>query len=156
MRDLFRRYLDLRLAVYKKLPVLQAARAELAKANELQVEIWNRAISACLETANPLAALLLPALNGMLDIASTRTAVAGIHPPAIIFVMLGVLALMSTLLAGHAMSGGQSRSWIHPIGFALMLASSVYVIFDLEFPRLGFIRVDAFDQVQIELRASMN
>jgi len=32
----------------------------------------------------------------------------------------------------------------------------VYVILDMEYPRFGLIRVDAFDQVLIELRQSMN
>jgi flagellar motor component MotA len=77
------------------------------------------------------------------------------HPPAIIFVMLGVLALMSSLLAGYAMAGGKTRSWIHVVGFALIMATTVYVILDLEFPRLGIIRIDAFDQVFVDLRQSM-
>jgi hypothetical protein len=81
--------------------------------------------------------------------------VARMHPPTIIFVMIGVLALMSSLLAGYAMAGGKTRSWIHVIGFALIMATTVYVILDLEFPRLGIIRVDAFDQVLVELRQSM-
>src|SRR5512137_431463 len=36
LRDLFRRYLDSRLAVYQKLPDFQAARAELSNASALQ------------------------------------------------------------------------------------------------------------------------
>jgi hypothetical protein len=32
----------------------------------------------------------------------------------------------------------------------------VYVILDLEYPRLGLIRVDAFDQVLVNVRDSMN
>lgn len=59
--------------------------------------------------------------------------------------MLGVLALMSALLAGYAMAAGKTRSWIHVVGFALVIAASAYVILDLEFPRIGMIRVDAFD-----------
>jgi hypothetical protein len=39
--------------------------------------------------------------------------------------------------------------------FALALAGAVYIILDMEFPRVGFIRVDAFDAVLVELRASM-
>jgi hypothetical protein len=78
------------------------------------------------------------------------------HPPPIIFAMLGVLALMSSLLAGYAMAGGKTRSWIHIIGFALIMATTVYVILDLEFPRLGMIRIDAADRALIELRQSMH
>jgi hypothetical protein len=31
----------------------------------------------------------------------------------------------------------------------------VFVIVDMEYPRLGFIRVDNFDQVLVDLRQSM-
>lgn len=33
---------------------------------------------------------------------------------------------------------------------------AIYLILDIEYPRLGLIRIDAFDQALIELRASMN
>ncbi len=155
LRDLFRRYLDLRLAAYRKMPDIEAAREELSRANALQGEIWNKAVAACQESPNPLKAQLIPPLNEMFDIATTRTMAARTHPPAIIFAMLGVLALMSSLLAGYAMAGGKTRSWIHVVGFALIMATSVYVILDLEFPRLGIIRIDPFDQVLVELRQSM-
>jgi len=156
LRDLFRRYLDARLAAYEKVPDLTAAQAELDRANVLQREIWARATAACRESANPLTAQVIPSLNEMFDIASTRTASTMIHPPAIIFIMLGVLALMSSLLAGYGMAGGKSRSWIHMLGFAVILAVTVYVILDLEFPRHGLIRVDKFDRLLFDVRQSMN
>ena len=155
LRGLFRGYLDTRLAVYQKLPDLQAARAELARANALQGEIWPRAVTASQSAPAPMVAQVFPALNEMFDIATTRTMAAQIHPPEIIFIMLGVLALVCSLLAGYAMAGGKSRSWIHVIGFALILAGTVYVILDLEFPRFGLIRIDATDKVLLELRESM-
>lgn len=37
-----------------------------------------------------------------------------------------------------------------------MTAIAVYVIVDIEYPRFGVIRVDAADQILIELRESMN
>jgi len=155
LRDLFRRYLDSRLAVYQKIPDIEAARDELSRANALQGQIWNRAVVACQESPDPLKAQLIPPLNEMFDIATTRTMATKMHPPAIIFVMVGVLALTSSLLAGYAMAGGKTRSWIHVVGFALIMATTVYVILDLEFPRLGIIRIDPFDQVLVELRQSM-
>jgi hypothetical protein len=42
------------------------------------------------------------------------------------------------------------------IGFAATMALAVNVIIDIEYPRLGLIRVDAFDQALLELRESMN
>jgi hypothetical protein len=44
---------------------------------------------------------------------------------------------------------------LHMIGFAGVMAISVYVILDMEFPRLGLIRVAAFDQALVELRERM-
>ena len=99
--------------------------------------------------------LLLPALNQMIDITTTRTMAGQMHPPMVIFVMLFGLALAGALLAGYGMAGGKSRDWLHMLGFAAVMAITVYVILDIEYPRLGLIRVDAFDQVLVEVRASM-
>ncbi len=157
IRDSFLQYLDARLAVYRKLPDLEAAQAELAKATALQATIWAQAIAeGQREGASPDAIkLLLPALNDMFDITTTRTMATQAHPPVFIYGMLIVLALASALLAGFGMAGSKSRSWLHILGFAGVMAVAVYVIIDLEFPRLGLIQVDTFDQALLELRASM-
>ena len=158
IRERFRQYVDARLEVYRKLPDIEAARAELARATALQEDIWTQAVAAGrLEGAPPPATmLLLPALNEMFDITTTRTMATQMHPPIVIYGMLVGLALASALLAGYGMAGGKSRNWLHILGFAAVMAVAVYVIIDLEFPRLGLIRVDAFDQALVELRASMN
>src|SRR6185436_2599128 len=46
LRELFRQYLDSRLETYRKLPDLEAAKAELARSIKLQNEIWTAAIAA--------------------------------------------------------------------------------------------------------------
>jgi hypothetical protein len=157
LRDSFRRYLDSRIAAYRKLPDIAAARAELARATKLQGEIWTQAVTACRtpDSHPSLTMLLLPALNQMIDITTTRTMAAQMHPPVIIFMMLVVLALVAALLTGHDLARGGARSWLHMLAFAVILSATVYVILDIEFPRLGFIRIDAIDQVLVDLRASM-
>jgi hypothetical protein len=65
------------------------------------------------------------------------------------------LALASALLAGYGMASNKARNWLHMLGLAFVMAVSVYVILDIEYPRLGFIRVDSFDQALVELRESM-
>jgi len=156
MRDGFRRYVDSRLAVYRALPDLDAARAELSRSAELQKEIWSTAVAACPGASSPSACvLLLPALNAMIDITTTRTVAASTHPPALVFAMLAVLALACSLLAGYGMAGSRVRSWIHVLAFAAVLTITVYVILDYEFPRVGFIRIDPVDQVLVDVRAGM-
>jgi len=153
MRENFRRYLDARLAAYRAVPDMDKVNAELARANALQQEIWSKAVAATAGTQASV--LVLPALNQMIDITTTRTMAARTHPPAVIFVLLCGLALLSALLAGDAMATGRRRDWIHMATFAIAVAGAVYVILDMEFPRVGFIRVDDFDAVLVELRASM-
>jgi hypothetical protein len=156
LRDLFRKYLDSRLETYRKLPDISAAEKELARSMKLQGQIWIEAVSATRDSGwAPAAMLLLPALNQMIDITTTRTMATKVHPPRIVFVMLVALALVSALLAGHGMAGGEDRSWLHILGFAAIIATTVYVIVDVEYPRIGLIRVDAVDQVLSELRQSM-
>ena len=74
---------------------------------------------------------VLPALNAMIDIATTRTVAAQTHPPSII----DALMLVSSLLAGHGMAAGRGRNWVHMAAFAATMALALSVILDLEFPR---------------------
>jgi hypothetical protein len=72
----------------------------------------------------------------------------------IIFAMLLALALAGALLAGYGMAG-KTHSWTHVVGFAAAMAVALYVILEIEYPRLGLIRVADFDQALVELRATM-
>ncbi len=91
--------------------------------------------------------LLLPALNAALDTASTRLAATKEHPPNVIFGMLFALCWIGALFAGYGMASSGPRNWLHALFFVTSLTVTLYVIVDLEFPRLGLIRVDAFDEV---------
>ena len=157
LRVLFRDYVDSRLAVYRTLPDVDAAKAELARSEGLQREIWTRAVAATREPGAHVdaAKLLLPSLNNMIDITTTRIMAARIHPPPIIYALLFVLGLGCSLLAGYGMAEGKYRSWIHILGFTVIIGITLFVILDMEYPRMGFIRLDAYDQVLVELRGQM-
>ncbi len=156
LQEKLRRYTDTRLEAYRTSDQPSVAYGKLAEAQTLQGEIWAEAIQGCQPpAAPPCAMLLLPALNAMFDIASTRTASLDIHPPAVIFALLGLLALACALLAGFSMGSDPSRSWLHVVGFAAILALTIYVTVDLEYPRLGLIRIDYFDRLLADVRAAM-
>ena len=157
LREAFGRYLDRRLAAYQRLPDIPAARQELAAASALQQEIWKQAVTAVRPPdAPPYAAMLvLPALNAMFDIAETRTFAAQIHTPLGIFLILFVLALTAALLSGYGMAAGRAGSWLHIICFVVVVVAIISVIVDLEFPRVGWVRIEAFDQALVDLRRQM-
>jgi len=157
MREKFRQYLDARLATYQNPADISATREAAARSIKLQGEIWTEAVTATrAQDAHPDAAkLVLPALNSMIDITTTRTMVTQVHPPIVVFVMLAAMALVSSLLAGNGIAKGKLRNWVHILCFAAAISVSFYVILDLEYPRLGWIRVDAFDQALVDLRQTM-
>ena len=158
LRATFRDCVDARLATYRKLPDLDAARRELARSQKLQGEIWVQALAAArLPDARPAAEMLLvPALNEMFDITTVRLAATWTHPPLIVYAMLIGLALASALLSGYHSASERSHEWMHKVGFAAIVALTVYVILDIEYPRLGFVRVDAVDELLVAVRAGMN
>ena len=41
------------------------------------------------------------------------------------------------------------------VSYAFIMAVAVYVIIDMEFPRVGLVRVDYVDQILVDLRDSM-
>src|SRR5262245_46851137 len=137
LRDSFRAYLDARLEAYREFPDRKAVRAGLDRANEVSARIWRQAVEAVgSKDALPTAAvLLLPALNAMIDITTTRTMALQTHPPRVVFVMLFGLALAASLLAGYGMTGSKTRARFHMVGFALVMAAAIFVILDIEYPR---------------------
>ncbi|MEO8484866.1 MAG: DUF4239 domain-containing protein [Betaproteobacteria bacterium] len=158
VRDPFRAYVDARIATYKALPDVTAARAEAARASKLQSRIWAEAIAPLrLPETRPTAEMLVvPALNEMFDLATTRAAATMIHPPAIVFAMLLGLGIAAALLGGYQAAADGGLGWPHKFGFAAIVAITVYVIIEIEFPRLGLVRLDAIDQLLVNARAGMN
>jgi hypothetical protein len=158
LRAAFRQYVDSRLAAYNKLPDLAAVERELEENARLQRLIWQKSVEACVTQNSPAATtLLMSALNEMIDITTTRTMAGRLHPPRIIFFLLVGMALASAMLAGYEMgNSSRRRSPLHMLAFAGVTSLAFYVILDLEYPRLGFIQVAAFDRALVDVRSSMH
>ncbi len=156
MRHLFRRYLDARLSAYHKLPDLNAAAAELDEATRLQREIWSRALDARRDDpTQDVARLLLPALNDMIDVTTSRTIALRTHFPPLIFMLSMTVALLSGLLAGYDMAKREGRHWLHLALYAGVISLTIYTVLDLDSPRFGLIRLGAADNALVELRDSI-
>ena len=155
IKDSFRSYVDSRIAAYRVLPDYDAALGFIKRGEDLQGVIWKQAVAGTLGGWPPASSLLLPALNAMFDITTTRKFATRAHPPLLLYCLLAVLVLAGSMLAGYGMSGSPKRPWTHSIPFVLMVSLTIWVILDLEYPRLGFIRVDTFDQAIVDVRTSM-
>jgi hypothetical protein len=157
LREKLREYTDARIAAFHKLYEPAETKLELDRATRLQNEIWRQAIAACRKAESPSATMLVvPALNQMFDMATTRTMGTRMHPPLMIYGTLALLVLAGALVTGYDMGASKSRDWFHSITFVLVVSLAIYVILDFEFPRIGLIRIHSFDEVLVELRESMN
>jgi hypothetical protein len=167
LRRLLRRYTEIRASTYLKEDQAASSRfltgenqgaagRRLAEAAALQQDIWKSAMNALRrpETSPQATVILVPALNEMIDITTTRVMATRNHPPLVVFLLLVGLGLVGSLLVGYSTSTNAGRDWFHSMVFAGILALTMYVIVDLEYPRLGLIQVDA-DHVLVELRRSM-
>jgi len=156
-RDGLRRYVDSMMQTTRNVADQQTALADLAKLNAIQKEVWDHLIDATKRDRTlPLAQTVLPPVNEMFDLSNSRLLASRQHPPLAVFAMLGSLVLLSGLLAGFGMAKSDRQSPLHVVGFAAVMALSIYLILDMEYPRLGLVRVDTFDQALRELRATMN
>jgi ABC-type glycerol-3-phosphate transport system permease component len=156
IRALFRQYLETRIEVYDKFADRAASSAALNKGNQLQREIWTRCVAATQKAPRPEPGLLLlQALNEMIDMTTTRTMAALIHAPIVVTGLLVVLSLFGALLAGYAMSAQPRRNLLHQILFGLAITCTIYVVLDLEYPRIGLINLTSIDRVIVDLREMM-
>ena len=132
------------------------SREQLNKIQVLKTEVWQAAVAVCPQANfHPACPPVLAALGNVFDVARLRAGAAEKHPPHIVYMMLFGLGLGGSLLAGFGMAAAKARSWIHMVGFAATLAATLYVITDLEFPRLGLVRIDGFDHFLIDAYEQM-
>jgi hypothetical protein len=152
LRQLFRDYTTSRLGLYN------AVSEEISPVSEhMQREIWRQsAAAASAPGANVDAAkLLLPSLNAMIDITSTRQNAFHMHPPDIVFLLLFAFSCGAAFLAGYG-NTAHGRSWFYMVAFAVAITATVYATLEVEYPRQGLIRLTHTDDTLIKLRNSMN
>jgi len=151
-----RRYMD-ELIAYYAAPVTSTAMLRLpAPLSQAEDSVWARSVAACKAPGGELARmLLLPALNDTFDGVERERVARRVHPSPLIYVMFGIAALAAALFAGYGMASGPARNWMFTIGIAAVVSAATYVILELEYPRLGLVRVTGMDQVLVEARDAM-
>ena len=123
---------------------------------QFKAKLWDATVPLCTAANHaPACALVVPALANAFEIARLCAGAAEKHPPQIIYVMLFGLSLAGSLLAGFGMAAAKARSWVHIVCFATALTVALYVVTELEFPRIGLIRIDTFDSFLIDLENHM-
>ncbi len=153
VRNLFRtefeRYVDTRIAYFDAGKDLAKVAEMIDSTTAIQNRIWNIAATLGRDRDNlHRTSQMIPALNAMIDVTTTRLALGKAKVPDLIILLLFMLCFTSSFMLGY--SRGGKNDWIVTIIFALMIGITIYTILDLDRSRSGVITMD---QVNDNIRA---
>lgn len=157
IRAAFRDYVDARLSVYRD-PADDAAVAAGQRATgAAQATLWGL-VAEAVATPDGQRAMttVVPAVNDMFDVATTRTMAMEVHQPALLYAILLLLMLIAAFVAGVAMAPSPRVSRVHALVLATTLSLTMWLTLDLEYPRRGVLRITAHDRAITALRTEMD
>jgi hypothetical protein len=111
------------------------------RTDALQQRIWGVTRDAIPTLNTSLSAMLLGSTDTMFTLAATRRAAVDSEVPGAIMWALIVSALTSAGIMGYGLAAGGQRHAVASTGLFLMVALSITLIFDLEQPRTGAIKI---------------
>jgi hypothetical protein len=151
LRSQLKDYVEARIAFYQAGMDVEKIVANYRKAGDISNKIWAiTAEYARMDNITTRTSELIPALNAMIDITTTRRASGEATIPDSIMYFLFILCMCSAFLLGYDKK--KKIDWIIVVGFALMLSATVFTIIDLDRPRSGLISMDKPNEKIIELR----
>jgi hypothetical protein len=149
----FKEYVETRIAYYQVgLNVKEILKAD-SLSQVISSRLWKRASRLSKDPANLAATQqMIPALNAMIDITTSRLAGEKAKVPQSIIIMLFFLALISSFYSGYSEGRKGRIDWLVQIGFCLLVSLVVLFTLDLDRPRRGFVNLDVPNQTIIDLR----
>lgn len=147
----FNEYINARIAYYEAGTDEQKIQTALKNGAIYSHKIWNRAADYSHDLEHRVStAQLIPAVNAMIDIVTTRENSRLSKVPPLILIVLGVLMLISSFLVGYDQKG--KRNLVLITSFAVMTTIALYLILELDRPRRGLLNLNKEEQNIVELR----
>lgn len=149
----FKDYVEERIAYYE----VGADEKGVLKADSLSqiisAKLWKRAAALSKDPVHLAATQqMIPALNDMIDVTTTRLAGEKAKVPQSILVMLFFLAMIIAFYGGYSEGRKGKIDWLVQIGFCLLVSLVILFTLDLDRPRRGFVNLDTPNQTIIDLR----
>jgi hypothetical protein len=147
----FKDYVASRIEFFDAGSDIKRINRSLDESYKIQQKLWKRATTLGQEQANfHRTSQMVPALNAMFDIVTTRNAANVAKVPELILYLLFLLCCTSALTLGYSI--GKKPDWIVMVGFAGMIAMTIYLIVDLDRPRRGIITMKDMNMNVINLK----
>lgn len=149
----FKAYVEARISYYEAGRDIDKMLEYKKEAALITSRIWKRATDMSKQPNMLIPSnQMIPALNAMIDITTTRESTLKAHIPDIIIIALFVLALTVTFVAGFGSSIIRRKDWIIICGFTLLTSLVIYVTLDIGRPMRGLINADVGQGAMVELR----
>ena len=153
LRAEFKKYVDARVDYFGAGADLDKIKAAQKLSAEIQQKLWDQASQFSKDSGYMVASLqMIPALNTMIDVTTTRQYGEIIHLPDTVIYLLFLLASVCSFFIGYIFAPNEKFDWMLAMIFCLLTSMVVFVIFDLDRPRRGFIKSDQVNNAVVELK----
>lgn len=154
LRSAFRKYVEARIAYMEVGTDLEKVKQTLVEKDIYAAEIWGIVTKYSREKPSSFieSNQMIPALNAMIDITTTRLALDTARVPDLITTLLFVLSLLCALFGGYMIGLKGKIDWIISFGFSLVVSIVIYTTLDLERSRRGVTNLNANNRYIIQLR----
>lgn len=152
LRNYLKAYVEARIDYFQSGSDEVKEKKAIAETEKWDNLIWSEVAKVSKVKDNLVASnQMIPALNAMIDIVTSRNAEKNATVPDSILWLLFLLCFISSFILGFQKSTSRNP-YIISIVFALMVCACIQVIIDLDRPRQGFINMKGTNQFIVDLR----
>jgi hypothetical protein len=156
LRSDLKNYLETRISYYAVGDDEDLIKNTLVQSDSISKLIWNRVSLLSHDINNRVATeQMVPSLNAMIDMVTTREAGRNAVVPRMIFLILCLMILVSAFLSGYG-SKNLERNRVLVFAFAFITTIALYLVVDLDRPRQGFVNLSKAQQMMINLRSNFS
>jgi hypothetical protein len=148
----FKEYVEARITYYNNITdtaLFFQTRRNIAR---ISASLWARATQQS-KLPNMLipSNQMVPALNAMFDIQTSREVLLKARVPDLIIYMLFVLAMATSFIGGFTSPTIRRKDWIVIVAFSLLTSMVIYITLDLGRPMRGVIKADWGEEAIVAL-----
>ena len=152
LRADLKNYLETRIDYYSAGDNEDLIRGSLEQADSISKLLWNRVALLSHDINNRVATeQMVPSLNAMIDIITTREAARHATVPKMVLIVLCTLIIVSAFLSGYG-SKSLERNKVLVFAFAFITTIALYLVVDMDKPRQGFVNLNSAEQLMIQVR----
>lgn len=153
LRSELKNYVEARIAYYEKVTDFTLFMKAKENAEKAGAIVWTTVAQFSRQSNATVPSMqMIPALNAMLDIATTRDIMVRARVPDVVVITLFILTLTISFIGGFTYPRIGPKDWVIIVGFALLTSLIIYLTLDLGRPMRGLIKADLGQQAILDLR----